>query len=139
MQYANSTTQRCSKEIMKTFLIEDFFHLPPVSTTPVVHLELRISNFRKNSKRPLWYNQGLGRNCSMQKTQSQKTRGTVPLNYTNIKYTAYLYIQIYTAYKIAARKQIFAVSLVIQTRVRLVLATILSQLHNMLNRPLYAS
>jgi hypothetical protein len=22
---------------------EDFFHLPPVSTTPVVHLELRIS------------------------------------------------------------------------------------------------
>jgi hypothetical protein len=28
---------------MKIFLIEDFFHLPPVSTTPVVHLELRIS------------------------------------------------------------------------------------------------
>jgi hypothetical protein len=28
---------------MKTFLIEDFFHLPPVSKTPVVHLELRIS------------------------------------------------------------------------------------------------
>jgi hypothetical protein len=41
--YANSTTQRCPKEIMKTFLIEDFFHLPPVSTTQVVHLELRIS------------------------------------------------------------------------------------------------
>ncbi len=36
--YANSTTQRCPKEIMKTFLIEDFFHL-----TLVVHLELRIS------------------------------------------------------------------------------------------------
>jgi hypothetical protein len=37
-------TQRCQKEIMKTFLIEDFFHLPPVSLTPVVvHLELRIS------------------------------------------------------------------------------------------------
>jgi hypothetical protein len=36
-----------------TVLIEDFFHLPPVSKTPVVHLELRISaNFRKNSKRP---------------------------------------------------------------------------------------
>jgi hypothetical protein len=28
---------------MQIFLIEDFFHLPPVSTTPVVHLELRIS------------------------------------------------------------------------------------------------
>jgi hypothetical protein len=35
--FANSTTQRCPKEIMKTFLIEDFFHLPPpVLTTPVV-------------------------------------------------------------------------------------------------------
>jgi hypothetical protein len=28
---------------MQIFLIEDFFHLPRVSTTPVVHLELRIS------------------------------------------------------------------------------------------------
>jgi hypothetical protein len=28
---------------MKTFMIEDFFHLPLVSMTPVVHLELRIS------------------------------------------------------------------------------------------------
>ncbi len=28
---------------MQIFLIEDFLHLPPVSTTPVVHLELRIS------------------------------------------------------------------------------------------------
>jgi hypothetical protein len=36
-QYANSTTQRCPKEIKKIFLIEDFYHLP------VVHLELRIS------------------------------------------------------------------------------------------------
>jgi hypothetical protein len=39
----NSTTQRCPKEIMKIFLIEDFCHLPPVSMTLVVHLELRIS------------------------------------------------------------------------------------------------
>ncbi len=30
-----------------TFLIEDFFYLPPVSTTPVMHLELQIY-FRKN-------------------------------------------------------------------------------------------
>jgi hypothetical protein len=29
--------------MIKTFMIEDFFHLPPVSTTPVVHLELQIS------------------------------------------------------------------------------------------------
>ncbi len=31
------------KKIMKSFLIEDFFHFPLVSTTLVVHLELRIS------------------------------------------------------------------------------------------------
>jgi hypothetical protein len=40
--YANSTTQRCPKEIKK-FLIEDFFHLLPLSLTPVANLELRIS------------------------------------------------------------------------------------------------
>jgi hypothetical protein len=28
---------------IKMFMIEDFFHLPPVSTTQVVHLELPIS------------------------------------------------------------------------------------------------
>jgi hypothetical protein len=35
--------------------------LPPVSTTPVVHLNIS-ANFRKNSKRPQWYTQGLGGN-----------------------------------------------------------------------------
>ncbi len=39
----DSTSQRCLNKIIKTFMIEDFFHLPPVSTTLVVHLELRIS------------------------------------------------------------------------------------------------
>ncbi len=34
----NSTTQRCPKEIMQIFLIEDFFHLPPVLSTLVVNL-----------------------------------------------------------------------------------------------------
>ncbi len=29
-------------KLWKNFLIEDFFHLPPVSTTPVVNLDLRI-------------------------------------------------------------------------------------------------
>jgi hypothetical protein len=37
------TTQRCPREIKKKFHIEDFFHLPPVSTTPVANLGLRIS------------------------------------------------------------------------------------------------
>ncbi len=41
--YVNSTTQRCPNEIIKIFLIEDFFHLPLMSTTLVLHLELRIS------------------------------------------------------------------------------------------------
>jgi hypothetical protein len=39
--YGNSTIQ--SYKIIKIFLIEDFFHLPPVSTTPVVNLELQIA------------------------------------------------------------------------------------------------
>jgi hypothetical protein len=38
----NSTIQRCPNKNIKIFLIEDFSHLPPVSTTPVVNLELRI-------------------------------------------------------------------------------------------------
>jgi hypothetical protein len=41
--YVNSTIQRCPNKIYKNFLIKDFFHLPPVSATPVVNLELRIS------------------------------------------------------------------------------------------------
>jgi hypothetical protein len=36
---AKSTSQRCPNKIIKTFMIEDFFHLSPVSTTPVVNLE----------------------------------------------------------------------------------------------------
>ncbi len=41
--YVNSTTQRCPNKIIKIFLLEGFFHLPPVSLTPVANLELRIS------------------------------------------------------------------------------------------------
>ncbi len=41
--WVNSTFQRCPNKIIKIFLIEDFSHLPLVSTTPVVNLELRIS------------------------------------------------------------------------------------------------
>ncbi len=41
--YTNSATQKCQKEIKKIFQNEDVFHLPLVSTTPVVHLELWIS------------------------------------------------------------------------------------------------
>jgi hypothetical protein len=41
--YVNSTTQRCPNKIYKIVLLEDFFHLPPVSLTPVVYLEPRIT------------------------------------------------------------------------------------------------
>ncbi len=45
--YVNSTNQRCPDKIIKTFLIEDFFHSPSWSTTPVVHLELGIQYLHK--------------------------------------------------------------------------------------------
>jgi hypothetical protein len=52
-------------------MIEDFFHLPLVSTTPVVHLELRISPriFEKIRNGPNGYSGARGKlihekNCS---------------------------------------------------------------------------
>jgi hypothetical protein len=41
--YVNSTIQRCPNKIIKIFLLEGFFHLPPVSLTLVANLELQIS------------------------------------------------------------------------------------------------
>jgi hypothetical protein len=63
-------------------MIEDFVHLPPMSTTPVVHIELRISPriFEKIRNGPKGYTQGLGGNRFMKKTRSRKSRGTVPLS-----------------------------------------------------------
>ncbi len=40
--YFNSTIQRCPNKIIKIFLLEGFFHLPPASLTPVANLELQI-------------------------------------------------------------------------------------------------
>ncbi len=53
------------------------FHLPPVSMTLMVHLELWISlwSFEKIQKQPLWYNQKLEGNWSMKKTLNQKPQG----------------------------------------------------------------
>ena len=58
----NSTIQRCPNKIIKIFLIEDFCHLPPVSTTLVVNLELRISPriFEKIRNGPYGILRGLG-------------------------------------------------------------------------------
>ncbi len=60
--YISSTTQRWPNKIIKIFLIEDFFHLPPVSLTPVANLELRISPriFEKIRNGPGGIIRGLG-------------------------------------------------------------------------------
>ncbi len=64
-------------------MIEDFFHLPPVSTTPVVHLELQISPriFDEFETPKMVYIQGLGVNWFMKKTRSRKSCDTVTLMY----------------------------------------------------------
>jgi hypothetical protein len=56
-------------KIFKTFLIDDFFSLPLVSTTPVVHLELRIFPriFEKIQNGPNEILRGLGGNSCMKK------------------------------------------------------------------------
>ncbi len=71
--YANSTIQRCPNNIIKIFLIEDFFHLPPVSLTPVVNLELRISpqileKIRNGPDGILW---GWGETDSLKKPEAK--------------------------------------------------------------------
>ncbi len=48
--------QRYPNKIIKTFLIAGFFHLPPVSTTPVVHFELRISTRFETALMRYWGN-----------------------------------------------------------------------------------
>jgi hypothetical protein len=69
--YVISTIQRGPNKIIKIFLIEDIFHLPPVSTTPVVNLELRISPriFEKNRNGPDGILRGLGETDSWKKTE----------------------------------------------------------------------
>ncbi len=65
------------------FLIEDCFHLPPVSLTcTVVHLELQISPriFEKNRNGPNGILRHLWEMIHV-KTWSRKSSGTVPLNY----------------------------------------------------------
>ncbi len=58
----NYTSQRCPNKIIKTFMIEDFLHLPPVSLTPVANLKLRLSPriFEKIRNDPNGILRGLG-------------------------------------------------------------------------------
>jgi hypothetical protein len=72
---STSTIQRCPNKIIKIFLIEDFSHLPPVSTTPVVNLELRISprkNFSKKFETVLMGYSGAGGKLIDEKNQKRK-------------------------------------------------------------------
>ncbi len=78
--YVYSTSQWCPNLITKTFRIEDFFHLPYVNDTGGAPWAANTSaNFRKKSKRPYWYTQGLGGNWFLEKTRSRKSYDTVPL------------------------------------------------------------
>ena len=69
----NSTIQRCPNKIINIFLIEDFSHLPPVSTTSVVNLQLRISpqNLKK-FETVLMGHSGAGGKLIDEKNQKQK-------------------------------------------------------------------
>jgi hypothetical protein len=71
--FVNSTTQRCPNKIIKIFQLEGFFHLPPMSLTPVANLELRISprNFEKIRNGPNGLIRGLGK-LIQEKNQKQK-------------------------------------------------------------------
>ena len=71
--YVNSTTQRCPNKIIKIFLLEGFFHLPPVSLTPVANLELRISPriFEKIRNGPGGIIRGLGETDSRKKPEAK--------------------------------------------------------------------
>ncbi len=87
--YANSTSQRCPKENIKIFLIIDFFHLPPVSLTPVANLELRISPwiFEKIRNGLNGLIRGLGETDSW-KNQKQKISWHCPCPF-NISFGAF--------------------------------------------------
>ncbi len=71
--YVNSTTHRCPNKIFKTFLIEDFWHLPPMTTTVVVLLELWISSwiFEKIQNGPYGLLRGLGETDSWRNLKSK--------------------------------------------------------------------
>ena len=66
--YVFSTTQ-----IMKISMIDDFFHLPPVSLTLVANLELRISPriFEKIRNGPNGIIRGLGETGSRKKPEAK--------------------------------------------------------------------
>ncbi len=82
--YVSSTIQRWPNKINIIFLVEDFFHLPPVSLTLVANLELRISprifkNIQNGLNGILW---GRGETDSW-KNQKQKVSWHCPFKLSN--------------------------------------------------------
>ncbi len=77
---------KLSKKILKSFLIEDYFHLPPVSKTPLVHLELWISPriFKKEFKAVLMVYSGAWGKLIHEINLKSKIPSTVPLNVQSI-------------------------------------------------------
>jgi hypothetical protein len=73
-------------KLLIIFLLEGFFHLPPVSLTPVANLELQISPriFEKIRNGPDGIIRGLGETDSRKKTTSKKSRDIVPLRMETI-------------------------------------------------------
>ena len=71
--YVKSSTQRCRNKIIDLFLNGGFFHFPPVSLTPVVHLELRISPriFENIRNGPNGIIRGLGETDSRTKPEAK--------------------------------------------------------------------
>ncbi len=82
--YVNSTTQRCSKLTFKTFLIEDFFHLPPVDTVRAPWIANISANFLKN--RPKKTASGSRGKLIHEKIWSRRTRGNVPVRLNCVQY-----------------------------------------------------
>jgi len=82
-KYVNSITQRCPNKIIKISQFEeDFCHLPPVSATPVVHLDYSeyLQEFSKKFETALLVYSGAWGKLIHEKNISRKSRGTVPLS-----------------------------------------------------------
>jgi hypothetical protein len=79
--YLNLYKPKMSKQ-NTTFVIHDFFHLPLVSMTTVVHLELRIfpEIFKKLETALMGYSEAW-RKLIIENNRKQKSRATVPILY----------------------------------------------------------
>jgi hypothetical protein len=67
--YVNSTTQRRPNKIIKIVLLVGFFHLPPVSLTPVLQISPRIFEIIRNG--PSGIIRGLGETDSRKKPEAK--------------------------------------------------------------------